>query len=369
MKIDSIQITRHRLPLEPPVELVWQSGQIRHFEITVVRVTSDHGHVGIGSGSSMLGFKGFEDLFVGADPMDFGRHWRTLDNLSFHYGRCWALDIALWDLAGKISGKPVYQLLGGDNSRIKTYAAPISPRNLEETLSHAEACEATGFSAIRVNFSQPRLEDDLNVLEKVRETVGAGTQIVVGCHQAWRAVWDTNDPWRLDQAIHVASQIAGDDLLWIEEPLHRGNHDGLATLRRVGGVPVAAGSGVRENHELRHLIGGGCVDVLRADATSSGGITGLASVYRAALDAGVRVSPNTFGCGIGLLANAHLVAGCGGISHFEFPFEPPQWSVGRRDFMLSEAVMVDSQGILDLGHRPGLGFELDEEALEATIIA
>ncbi len=350
------------------MELVWQPGLIHHFDITLVRVTTNHGHVGIGSGSSMLGFRGFEELFVGQDPMDFGRHWRVLDNLSFHFGRCWALDIALWDLAGKIAGKPVYQLLGGDNSRLKTYAAPITMRGLEETVSHAEACEATGFEALRVNFARPRLADDLTVLEKVREAVRPGTQIVVGCHQAWRAIWDTGDPWRLDQAIYVANKIGGDDLLWIEEPLHRGNHDGLAALRRIGGVSVAAGSGVREGHELRHLIGGGCVDVLRADATSSGGITGLANVYRVAIDAGIRVSPSTFGGGIGLLANAHLVAGCGGISHFEFPFEPPQWSVGRRDFMLSEAIMVNHQGVLDLGHKPGLGFELDEEALEATRI-
>ena len=66
----------------------------------------------------MLGFAGHEHLFVGQDPLAIERHYRILSNIQFHYGRCWPLDLALWDLAGKITGQPVWKLLGGLSDRV-----------------------------------------------------------------------------------------------------------------------------------------------------------------------------------------------------------------------------------------------------------
>ena len=73
---------------------------------------------GIGSGDMMLGFEGHEVLFVGEDALAIERHWRILNNISFHWGRCWPLDLALWDLAGKITGQPCWKLIGGLSDRV-----------------------------------------------------------------------------------------------------------------------------------------------------------------------------------------------------------------------------------------------------------
>ena len=78
---------------------------------------------GIGAGGSMPGFCGHESLFVGWDPCDIERHVRIIDNLQFHYGRMWPLEVALWDLMGAIRGQPLWKMLGGQNPSVRVYAS------------------------------------------------------------------------------------------------------------------------------------------------------------------------------------------------------------------------------------------------------
>ena len=104
-----------------------------HFDATIVRVTTDTGLVGVGSGDRMLGFEGHENLFVGQDPLALERHYRVLSNIDFHYGRCWPLDLALWDLAGKILGQPCWKLLGGLSRRVRAYASAGTLRDPRRT--------------------------------------------------------------------------------------------------------------------------------------------------------------------------------------------------------------------------------------------
>ena len=123
-----------------------------------------------------------------------------------------------------------------------------------------------------------------------------------------------------------------------------------------------------EYHELRHLVKTGCVDVLQTDCVYFGGITGLSKIARECVDYGVTFSPHTWGNGIGFLANAHLAAGTGIPPYLEYAIDPPEWRLEDRDFMLTEIVMHDGDGYVDLGDRPGLGFELNEDILAKTLV-
>src|SRR3546814_20761921 len=87
--IARIDVSHHRLPLDPPFVASWDGRPRRHFDVTVVRVTADEGRVGIGSGDLMLGLAGHEDLFVGEDPPRVERHYDVLSPIQFPYGRCW----------------------------------------------------------------------------------------------------------------------------------------------------------------------------------------------------------------------------------------------------------------------------------------
>src|SRR3569833_4327691 len=122
-KIAAIEITQHRLDLHPPFNASWDTKPRTHFDATLVRVTSDTGLVGFGSGDLMVGFAGHESLFIGQEPLALERLYRVLSNIEFHYGRCWPLDLAQWDLAGKISGLPVWLLLDGLSNRVRAYAS------------------------------------------------------------------------------------------------------------------------------------------------------------------------------------------------------------------------------------------------------
>ncbi len=368
MKITRIRTTRHRIALDPPFVPSWDSRPRTGFTADLVRVETDAGLFGIGSGDAMPGFAGHEELFLGRDPRDLERHFRVIENLSFHYGRCWPLDIALWDLYGKIENQPCWKLLGGRSQRVRTYASSGSLRQPEELAELAEGFAEQGFPAMKIRFQRSDWRDDIAALEQVRARIGDRLELMVDCNQAWRMPWDTADPWSFDQALEVARELERLDVYWMEEPLHRGDYAGMAALRAATGLRIAGAEMTRELHELRELIARGCLDVLQTDVVVTGGLTGMAKITREALEAGMEVTPHTWGNGIGLIANAHLAAGLAGSTYLEYPLDPPGWTIDRRDFPLARPVAVDAAGWIDLGSAPGLGLELDEARLAATQI-
>lgn len=369
MKIARIAVSHHALDLDPPFPAAWDPEPRWRFVATVVRVVTDDGLEGIGSGDAMPGFAGHEPLFVGRDPRDLDRHHRVIDNLSFHYGRCWPLDLALWDLFGKIAGQPCWRLLGGASPRLRLYASTgmhLPPRATVEVVEHARSC---GFGAVKLRFGAADWRDDVARVEAVRARLGDAVTLLVDANQGWRMPWDASSPWTLKDAMAVARALEPLDVYWLEEPLHRADRDGMRALRQATGIRIAGGEMAREAHDLTGLIDGGCLDVLQPDAALVGGITGLRRIADHCRTKGLMFTPHTWGNGIGLLANAQLTAGCGAPCPFlEFPHDPPTWTPDRRDFILSRPVNADGDGHLTLPETPGLGIELDEERLAATRI-
>src|SRR5947209_19512914 len=111
MKITAIHTQRLALPLDPAFNAAWDPMPRRGLEATIVRVETDAGLTGIGSGDTMAGFAEFEHLFLGEDPRAIASHVRRLETISFHAGRYWPLEAALWDLYGRAVGEPVLALL------------------------------------------------------------------------------------------------------------------------------------------------------------------------------------------------------------------------------------------------------------------
>lgn len=369
MRIANIRRSRHQLTLDPPFPPAWDSAPRHHFNVDLVRVETDDGFVGIGSGDPMPGFAGHEALFVGQNPLDLGRHGRIVDNLSFHYGRCWPLEVALWDLAGKILDQPVWRLLGGvHGGSLACYASTGTLRSPQATVDAVAAVANAGFPAVKLRFHRRHWREDVEVVEAVRERLGDAVDIMVDCNQAWRMPWDTAAPWTQKEALACARELEKLKVFWMEEPLHRGDHAGMAALRGRTDMRIAGGEMTRETHEVTHLTDNGALDVLQQDAVVCGGIGGLAGVFAAARQRGLEIAPHTWGNGIGLLANAHLAAGVGGCPYLEYPYDPPEWTPERRDFQLAAPVQPDGGGWLHLGETPGLGIALDEDRLAATEI-
>ncbi len=366
--IAAIEISQHRLNFDSPFHASWDTKPRLHWDATIVRVTTDQGLVGYGSGDLMLGFAGHEDLFIGRDPLAIERHYRVLSHINFHYGRCWPLDLALWDLAGKITGQPCWKLLGGLSRRVRAYASSGTLRDPAAMADVAESFLAQGFPAMKIRFHRGDWRDDIRALEAVRARVGDRLELMVDCNQGWRLPWDTERPWRLKDALAVARELDRLSVYWMEEPLHRADRDGMRALRDATGLRIAGGEMTRELSEFRDLIAGGCLDVLQPDAALVGGITGLRRVAIMAEEHNVLFTPHTWTNGMGVTANAHLVGGLADAPFLEFPFDPPEWGLDRRDYMMAAPLTVDGEGWIDLGETPGMGYQLDEDRLAHTRI-
>ena len=130
MRITAIRLQRLTVPLDPPFPAAWDPVPRTRFPVTIVRVETDEGVVGVGSGDTMHGFEAFEHLFLGQDPLAIARHVRVLETIDFHAGRYWPLEAALWDLAGKVAGLPVATLFGGALDGIAESASSGNPTTL-----------------------------------------------------------------------------------------------------------------------------------------------------------------------------------------------------------------------------------------------
>ncbi len=367
-RIASIGITHHRLPLEPPFHASWDSNPRRHFDATIVRVQTQDGLVGLGSGDLMVGFAGHEHLFIGQDPLALERHYRVLSHIDFHYGRCWPLDLALWDLAGKITGQPCWKLLGGLSNRVRAYASSGVLRDADALAEAAEGYLAGGFQALKIRFRRGDWRDDIRALEAVRARVGNRLELMVDCNQGWRMPWDTEAPWALKDALTVARELEQLDVYWMEEPLHRADYDGMRALREATDVRIAGGEMTRSLHELRELTTRGCLDVLQPDVALVGGITGARRAVTMAQEHGIVFTPHTWTNGMGVTANAHLAAGLADSPYLEYPFDPPDWDLSRRDFMMVEPLEAGADGVITLSDAPGMGYALDESLLAKSLL-
>jgi L-alanine-DL-glutamate epimerase-like enolase superfamily enzyme len=291
----------------------------------------------------------------------------VLSHIAFHYGRCWPLDLALWDLIGKLSGQPCWKLLGGSSDRARVYASSGVLRDPGAMAEAAERYLAEGFPALKIRFRRGDWRADVPALEAVRARVGERLALMVDCNQGWRMPWDVEPPWTLKDALEVARALEPLGVYWMEEPLHRADHDGMRALRASTELRIAGGEMTRELSALRDLIEGGCLDVLQPDAALVGGITGLRKVAAMARAHDLTFTPHTWTNGMGLVANAHLIAGLGDAPFLEFPYDPPQWGLERRDFLMA-APLAAVDGWIALGDAPGLGYAVDEPRLKATRI-
>ena len=153
MKITGIRLDRMRLPLDPPFYPAWDPVPRRHFDATLVRVETDEGITGYGSGDTMDGFEPFESLFTGRDPLSIAGHVKTISSIGFHAGRYWPLEAALWDIAGQVTGQPVSVLFGGASRRLPAYASFGEARSPQARAQAAVAAKAAGFRAMKIRIS------------------------------------------------------------------------------------------------------------------------------------------------------------------------------------------------------------------------
>lgn len=363
MKIARVRLERRSIDLDPPFFAAWDPEPRRSFEATIVLVETDEGLTGVGSGDTMDGFERYEHLFVGRDPLAIERHVAVLETITFHAGRYWPLEAALWDLAGKAAGKTVAELLGGQLTRLPAYASTGEQRSPPERADSALRLREEGFKALKLRIDRMKLEEGLAAVEAVRAAVGDSMEILVDLNQGWRMPGDVGPALDTATVSATAARLRDLGVFWLEEPLPREDIKGYAALRRDGAVRIAGGEMARTTSELEAFEAADALDVYQPDAVLSVGLLRERELAERVTARGHFFTPHTWTNGIGLLANLQLTAGVGGGPYLEFPYDPPGWTPERRDFMLAEPVRVDAEGFIAVPDRPGLGFELVDDLL------
>jgi D-galactarolactone cycloisomerase len=369
LKITAIRLQRLRLPLDPPFHAAWDPVPRTRFNATIVRVETDEGLVGIASGDTMEGFEPYIEFFIGKNPMDITRHVRALETINFHAGRYWPLEAALWDIVGQVMHQPVSMLFGGALDALPAYASCGEIKPAAERAESALAFREQGFRALKIRILRERMGEGVAAVRAVREAVGTSMDIMVDLNQAWRMPGDIEpalDPASVRRTVEELGELG---VLWVEEPLPGADVLGYARLRAETGVRIAAGEMTRTLPELLAYLDSDALDVYQPDAVLAVGMSRARLIAELALFKNRWFTPHTWSNGLGLLVNLHVVAGVGGGPFIEFPYDPPGWTVERRDFFLAEPLRVGPDGYLRVPARPGLGVVLDEAAMTRYAVA
>jgi L-alanine-DL-glutamate epimerase-like enolase superfamily enzyme len=183
---------------------------------------------------------------------------------------------------------------------------------------------------------------------------------MVDLNQWWRMAGDISPALDVAAVRRLASELG---VLWLEEPLPGGDLAGMRMLREQTGIRVAGGEMARTPAELLDAVCAGALDIVQPDVVLSVGMLRARTVAEFAQLRHRGFTPHTWTNGLGLLASLHVVAGVGGGPYVEFPYDPPGWTESRRDFFLSQPLLVDSGGCLTVPAQPGLGADIDESAV------
>ncbi len=251
------------------------------------------------------------------------------------------IDLALWDLAARRAGEPLWRHLGGASDRIDVYASGINPDRPHETAARMLANGHRAFK-LKIGFGNER---DLANLRALRATLGDAHRLMV----------DANQAWTLAEALAIAPQLAPFALRWLEEPLRADRPwTEWQTLARGCPVPLAGGENLAGAAQFDAALAADVFTVVQPDAAKWGGISGCWPVIGAVQRAGRTYCPHYLGGGIGLLASAHLLAAAGGGGMLEIDANPNPLRT-----VLSGPLAAIVDGAARLGDAPGSGLVPD----------
>lgn len=340
---------RESLPPSP-----WTAGASKQ---VLVRVATDDGLVGWGEcfayGAPLAVASVVDEALA---PMLVGRDATAIEALVQQMHRAlmiWGrrglaifavsgVELALWDLAGKARGVPVYQFLGGRaQASLRAYASLLRYATPSEVGRACAAAVGTGYTAIKLH------QTDVESVAVAREVVGDGVELML----------DTNCPWSVEEAIRIGRRLEPYNLRWLEEPVWPPeDYPGLARVRSAVRIPIASGENDATVFAFRQIIDAGAADIVQPSVTKVGGLGELRKIAVVAAAANVTLVPHCYYFGPGLAATLHFAAAAPEVPYVEFPpgeLEAP---------LLAEPIRCQG-GVVIAPERPGLGADPDPDTL------
>ena len=379
MKIESL--TSYVLQYDLDVELGYSQQYYTRRSAHLVRIGTDDGIVGWGEcfgpgtvavANATIVEEVIQPLIVGMDPIDREVIWHRVYNLLRDHGRGGmpvqaqsGVDIALWDIAGKVTGLPLHQLLGGRfRETVPVYGYGMMLQRVDD-LAERFAAEAAslvdgGFRAVKMKIGRGPNED-IELVRAVRDAIGADVELMV----------DANHCYSATEALRVSRALEGLDVAWFEEPVAPEDLEGYRRLRSALDVPIAGGETAFTRWGWRELIEGRCLDIAQPEVCALGGITEYQKVLALAHANFVPVVNHVWGSAVAVATNLHLLTAMPdlpGGAHpsspkLEFDTTPNRFLDELLETPLDIRAQVAEHGRAGPPRGPGIGVTPDESVL------
>ncbi|MBI2965661.1 MAG: galactonate dehydratase [Chloroflexi bacterium] len=343
-----------------------------------VKVHTDEGIHGTGETHPASGTAGWPkavlggveycaDYLVGKNPLEIEKHWQHMFRRQLFRGgsdlmsAMSAIDQALWDIASKAAGLPVYRMLGGPvRDRVKVYVH-LRGQTPEEMADDARKRIAEGYKALRFypfasleggmpESYQAMVRMAVSFMKAVREAAGPDMDIMI----------DVVNRLTPPEAIAIGRALAEYGLYFFEDPIEPDNIDAMADVARAMPVPVATGERLYTIYQFQELLKKKAAAYIRPDPSLAGGISQIKKIAGLAEAEYVGVVPHNPLSPVSTAVCAQLCACIHNIAVQEYT--GTEWQKPKRDFVVEPLKIKD--GFLEIPDRPGLGIELNEEALK-----
>ncbi len=372
MKIAAIETFDLTCLLERPFG--WSQGWLDQRSTTLVKVTTDDGLVGWGEGAAASLIDGLlAPLLIGQDPMDRAGLWERMFHALYNGNNAVglagsalsALDIALWDLAGKATGLPVYALLGGKvRDKVAVYATGLYYTEGEfpdRLLDEARGYVAAGFKGMKTKVGGLSIAEDVARIRALRDAIGPDIHLMV----------DANEAYNATTAIRIGQKLADLDLVWFEEPVNAQDLDAYLEVKAALPMAIAGGENLRTRYEFKPYLTRRAYDIVQPDIMHCGGITEMHRICAMANACGIQVNPHVWGSPVMIAATLHLAATlppCPPARNVQPYMQEPVMEFDRTPSAIRQelcAVPFDQEdSFVRVPTGPGLGIEVDEEVVE-----
>ena len=372
MKIAAIETFDLTCPLERPFG--WSQGWLDQRSTTLVKVTADDGLVGWGEGAAASLIDGLlAPLLIGQDPMDRAGLWERMFHALYNGNNAVglagsalsALDIALWDLAGKATGLPICALLGGKvRDKVAVYATGLYYTEGEfpdRLLDEARGYVAAGFKGMKTKVGGLSIAEDVARVRALRDAIGPDIHLMV----------DANEAYNATTAIRIGHKLADLDLVWFEEPVNAQDLDAYLEVKAALPMAIAGGENLRTRYEFKPYLTRRAYDIVQPDIMHCGGITEMQRICAMANACGIQINPHVWGSPVMIAATLHLAATlppCPPARNAQPYMQEPVMEFDRTPSAIRQelcAVPFDQEdSFVRVPTEPGLGIEVDEGVVE-----
>jgi len=347
----------------------------------LVRVETQDGVVGWGEGIAMwpeacratklLIDEAFGPMLIEAGETSIADAWQKFRAHAWWYGEGGiagfaysALDIALWDIEGKLQGKPLHQLFGTRHEALPAYAANhVNKATLRENVDEVVEFKRRGFRGCKLGFGKKGLstigrdpDGDFEFVRALREAVGADFEIIVDAGNGVH--------WDVDTGISTVRRMAEYDIGWIEEPFYPTQLDDYRALKAAVDVPIGTGEREWTVTGYRRLIESGTVDVVGIDPARAEGITGFRQVDALCGERGLTINAHAWSTAILTAASLQLSLASPNARLLELKPFPNAVQVD----LVAEPI-GQHNGLVRAPAGPGLGISVNEEVVRQLSLA